>query len=264
MEKRQEEFRIVLPISLEQYRIGQLYTVAQFSKDVTGPGQGFTLCTNEPATSVETGEKFQYTMKEFDAFPWVPRQFQMLGVGGSHTFVEESQNNFPKCKSTIRNPNWLQENFYVKIFTDCRVDYGESENVFGLTEKERKNTPVINVDIAEPPRASTRFSKQDYDPTKFQSTKTDAGPLAGDWAEALKQNKNKPHMCVYKLINYEIQFWNIQAFLVRTMQDYAHRVISEFYRRLYCTIDEWNDLTMEDIRKIEEKTKQELLDLRSK
>ena len=36
------------------------------------------------------------------------------------------------------------------------------------------------------------------------------------------------------------------------------RLFTNFHRQLFCTIDKWIELTMEDIRKLEDKTQQEL------
>ena len=36
------------------------------------------------------------------------------------------------------------------------------------------------------------------------------------------------------------------------------RLFTNFHRQLFCTIDKWIDLTMEDIRRLEDKTQEEL------
>ena len=40
--------------------------------------------------------------------------------------------------------------------------------------------------------------------------------------------------------------------------DTERRLFNNFHRQLFCTIDEWIDLTMGDIRKLEDKTRAEL------
>ena len=36
------------------------------------------------------------------------------------------------------------------------------------------------------------------------------------------------------------------------------RLFTNFHRQLFCTIDKWIEMTMEDIRRLEDKTQQEL------
>lgn len=45
----------------EQYQVGQLYSVAEASKNETGGGEGIEVLTNEPYE--KEGEKGQYTHK---------------------------------------------------------------------------------------------------------------------------------------------------------------------------------------------------------
>ncbi|KAI4791148.1 hypothetical protein KUCAC02_034177, partial [Chaenocephalus aceratus] len=53
--------RIVLPVSVEEYQVGQLYAVAEASKNETGGGEGVEVIDNEPYE--KDGEKGQYTHK---------------------------------------------------------------------------------------------------------------------------------------------------------------------------------------------------------
>lgn len=42
------EFRIPLPVTVEEYKVAQLYMVAQASRDNTGGGEGVEVLKNEP------------------------------------------------------------------------------------------------------------------------------------------------------------------------------------------------------------------------
>ncbi|MEE6518418.1 hypothetical protein FKM82_029417, partial [Ascaphus truei] len=56
-----KEFRVVLPISVEEYQVGQLFSVAEASKNNTGGGEGIEVLKNEPYE--RDGERGQYTHK---------------------------------------------------------------------------------------------------------------------------------------------------------------------------------------------------------
>ena len=43
-----KEYRIPMPVSVDEYKIGQLYAVAEASKKETGGGEGVEVLVNEP------------------------------------------------------------------------------------------------------------------------------------------------------------------------------------------------------------------------
>ena len=52
-----KEYRVTLPMSTEEYRFGQLYSVAEASKRETGGDEGVEIVSNEPFESVIPGEQ---------------------------------------------------------------------------------------------------------------------------------------------------------------------------------------------------------------
>ena len=50
-------------MSVDEYQIGQLFSVAEASKLETGGGEGIEVLVNEPFEDPETGRKGQYTHK---------------------------------------------------------------------------------------------------------------------------------------------------------------------------------------------------------
>lgn len=112
---------------------------------------------------------------------------------------------------------------------------------------------MIHIDIANDPIASTDY-KEDEDPTKFKSVKTGRGPLIGkDW-----KNNVQPVMTCYKLVTCEFKWFGLQSRVENFIQKAERRLFTNFHRQVFCWIDRWYGLTMEDIRAIEESTKEEL------
>jgi len=58
-----KEFRIPLPMTPEEYQVGQLYMVAKLSASETKGGEGVEVLVNEPFENAELG-KGQYTEKD--------------------------------------------------------------------------------------------------------------------------------------------------------------------------------------------------------
>lgn len=105
----------------------------------------------------------------------------------------------------------------------------------------------------------------------------------------LHAKKDCPHMCAYKLVTVKFKWWGLQNkvenfiqkvsmllltqrfrcqpslpqklssvffFLPKLQQE--KRLFTNFHRQLFCWIDKWIDLNMEDIRRMEEETRREL------
>lgn len=112
---------------------------------------------------------------------------------------------------------------------------------------------VVHIDIANDPIASADY-KEDEDPTKFKSQKTGRGPLVGkDW-----KHNVQPVMTCYKLVTCEFKWFGLQTRVEGFIQKAERRLFTNFHRQVFCWMDRWHGLTMEDIRAIEDNTKEEL------
>lgn len=122
-----------------------------------------------------------------------------------------------------------------------------------LPPDKLKVRDVVNIDIANDSIASSDY-KEDEDPTKFKSLKTGRGPLnTKDW-----KNNVQPVMTCYKLVTCEFKWFGLQTRVENFIQKSERRLFTNFHRQVFCWIDRWYGLTMEDIRAIEENTKEEL------
>uniref|UniRef100_UPI00358F6E84 phosphatidylinositol transfer protein beta isoform-like isoform X2 n=1 Tax=Myxine glutinosa TaxID=7769 RepID=UPI00358F6E84 len=72
-----KEYRVVLPCSVEEYQVGQLYSVAEASKNETGGGEGIEVLCNEPYQNER--EAGQFTHKIYHLQSKVPGF-----IGSSH------------------------------------------------------------------------------------------------------------------------------------------------------------------------------------
>ncbi|XP_041456301.1 phosphatidylinositol transfer protein alpha isoform-like [Lytechinus variegatus] len=257
------EFRILLPMTVEEYQIGQLYSVAEASKEVTGGGDGVEVLKNEPyerdVTDVSgntTREKGQYTHKIYHLASKVPSFIRLLAPKGSLEVVEKAHNAYPYCCTIISNPGYMKDNFELSIKTWHKQDNGTQENVHNLSPEFLKHRKVVHIDIANDPINSGDY-KESEDPTKVHSVKTGRGPLKKDWNDLNKEQKT-PIMCCYKLVHIRFKWWGLQnrveSFVIRQ----EHRLFTLFHRQVFCWLDKYHGMTIDDIRALEDKTKQDL------
>ena len=105
MDYQIHEFRIPLPISVEEYHIGQLYAVAEASKNETGGGEGIEVIENAPCVHEKYG-KCQYTHKVFHLASKVPVFVRLLAPKGSLEIHEKAWNAYPYCRTEYTNPDY--------------------------------------------------------------------------------------------------------------------------------------------------------------
>uniref|UniRef100_A0A0K8TN39 Putative phosphatidylinositol transfer protein n=1 Tax=Tabanus bromius TaxID=304241 RepID=A0A0K8TN39_TABBR len=252
-----KEFRVTLPLTVEEYQVAQLYSVAEASKNETGGGEGIEVLKNEPFDNHPLlGGKYssgQYTYKIYHLASKVPSFIRLLAPKGSLEIHEEAWNAYPYCRTVITNPKFMKSGFEIKIESYHLPGLPNRENVHELPPEKLKQREVVNIDIANDPIAAADY-KPTEDPTKFKSEKTGRGPLVGpDW-----KNHVDPVMTCYKLVTCEFKWFGLQTRIENFIQKSERRLFTTFHRQVFCWMDRWHGLTMEDIRAIEDKTKEEL------
>ncbi|XP_046944015.1 phosphatidylinositol transfer protein beta isoform isoform X3 [Lynx rufus] len=173
-----KEFRVVLPCSVQEYQVGQLYSVAEASKNETGGGEGIEVLKNEPYE--KDGEKGQYTHKIYHLKSKVPAFVRMIAPEGSLVFHEKAWNAYPYCRTIVTN-EYMKDDFFIKIETWHKPDLGTLENVHGLDPNTWKTVEIVHIDIADRSQVEPADYKADEDPALFQSVKTKRGPLGPNW-----------------------------------------------------------------------------------
>ncbi|XP_068221534.1 phosphatidylinositol transfer protein alpha isoform-like [Palaemon carinicauda] len=251
-----KEYRISLPLTLEEYHLAQLYGVAEVSKHETGGGEGVEVLKNEPFTDESLlGGQFtsgQYTYKVYHLKKKVPTFVRLLAPEGALEFHEESWNAYPYSKTVYYNP-FMKESFTLAIESLHTTDRGTQENVHKLPLDKWKSVEVVPIDIVNDPLGPSDY-KEEEDPSKFKSTKTGRGPLKGPkwWEEC------QPVMTCYKLVTCEFKWFGVQAKVERSIQDFERRIFTIFHRQIFCWMDLWYGLSLDNIRQIEDDTKDEL------
>lgn len=256
-----KEFRITMPLTVDEYQVAQLYSVAEASKNETGGGEGIEVLKNEYFKDFPLlGGKYksgQYTYKIYHLQSKVPALIRLLAPKGSLEINEEAWNAYPYCKTVITNPKFMKDGFKILIDSIHLPGQGNQENVHDLPADTLKLREVIQIDIANDPILNSDY-KADEDPKKFKSKKTGRGPLeSSTW-----RNDANPVMTCYKLVICEFKWKGLQTKIENFIQTSERRLFTNFHRQVFCWMDRWYGLTMDDVRDIEEKTKLELEKIR--
>ncbi|KAJ8415563.1 hypothetical protein AAFF_G00425430 [Aldrovandia affinis] len=248
-----KEYRIPLPMSVEEYRIAQLYMIQKKSREETcGEGSGVEILENRPYTDGPGGSG-QYTHKVYHIGMHIPSWFRSILPKAALRVEEESWNAYPYTRTRYTCP--FVEKFSIDIETYYKPDTGNQVDVFNMSSAERRQRSLDPIDIVKDPIPPHEY-KVEEDPRLYKSAKTQRGPLTEDWIEEFDNNPgNMPIMCAYKLCKVEFRYWGMQSKIERFIHDVGLRkVMVRAHRQAWCWQDEWYGLTMEDIRQLELET----------
>lgn len=244
------EYRIVMPLTVEEYQIGQLYGVAEMSKNETHGGEGIEILVNEPySDSNSTG---QYTHKVYHLSSRVPSWIRLLSPASALKIDEKAWNAYPYCKTIMTN-QFMEDKFSLIVETRHAADRGTQENIHNLPPDLLAKRQVEFIDIVKDPIEPKDYSEK-TDPSKYKSTKTNRGMLPPDWRE----KPLEPVMCCYKLITVEFKVMGVQSRVEKFIHQASRYQMLKLHRQIFCWLDNYVDLTLEQIREIEEQTKREL------
>uniref|UniRef100_A0A671N1S4 Membrane-associated phosphatidylinositol transfer protein 2-like n=1 Tax=Sinocyclocheilus anshuiensis TaxID=1608454 RepID=A0A671N1S4_9TELE len=248
-----KEYRIPMPMSVEEYRIAQLYMIQKKSREESeGEGSGVEILENRPYRDGPGGSG-QYTHKVYHIGQHIPSWFRSILPKAALRVEEESWNAYPYTRTRYTCP--FVEKFSIDIETYYKPDTGCQNDVFNMSSAEKRQRDIDPIDIVNEFIAPHEYLAEE-DPKLYKSYKTQRGPLSDNWIVEINNNPGKmPVMCAYKLCKVEFRYWGMQSKIERFIHDVGLRkVMVRAHRQAWCWQDEWYGLTMEDIRQLELET----------
>ncbi|OQV25243.1 Membrane-associated phosphatidylinositol transfer protein 1 [Hypsibius exemplaris] len=245
-----KEYRIPLPMSVEEYRIAQLYMIQKKSRmESEGRDSGVEIIVNEPYSDGPGGSG-QLTKKVYHIGRHLPGWLHKLLGRHSPEAHEEAWNAYPYTKTRYSTP--LFSSFCIDIETVYHPDLGTQSNVFGLDDKEQKSREIVWIDIVKDTVSDYKASE---DPKLFVSQKTGRGPLTDSWREDYARNPKKgPVMCAYKLCRVKFAYWGAETKTEKFICTEMGKMMVSAHRQAWCWQDEFHGLNIDDIRKLERET----------
>ncbi|KAJ8922249.1 hypothetical protein NQ315_004186 [Exocentrus adspersus] len=221
-----KEYRIPLPLTVEEYRIAQLYMIALHNsylhykcgmsiitvtsgeycnnevvdrvvvtsrkksrEESSGAGSGVEILINEPYTDGPGGQG-QYTRKIYHVGSHLPGWIKGILPKTALMVEEEAWNAYPYTKTRYTCP--FVEKFSLEIETYYYSDNGHQENVFNLTGSDLRNRIVDVIDVVKDHLYGTDYVREE-DPLYYVSEKSGRGPLTVNWLEEYwEEVKGKP------------------------------------------------------------------------
>ncbi|KAF7684604.1 Phosphatidylinositol transfer protein alpha isoform [Astathelohania contejeani] len=236
-----KEYRIVLPLTISEYNIGQLYTVAQMSKSESTGDTSIIILENKDDVHPVLG-KCRKTVKIMNLGSKVPAIIRKCVSDKALSLTEEAYNAFPRCNTHYVNNYFSSEKFSVSVESVHEEGAALRNDVFGDAE-----AIVDFIDIGGP-----AVDKR-YDPSKHQNSR---GPLGPEWIRRC-QEKGIPLMTCYKKVTIQVNCFGL-GWVTKEVDKQMRNIFLISHQQLFCSMDDWINLSLQDIRDIEEQTKKEL------
>ncbi|XP_023282207.1 cytoplasmic phosphatidylinositol transfer protein 1-like [Seriola lalandi dorsalis] len=136
-----KEYRICMPLTVDEYRIGQLYMISKHSCEQSGGGEGVEVVRNELDVHPQHGpgqltEKRIYLSSKLPSWAkaFVPRIF----------YVTEKAWNLYPFTITEYSVSFLPK-FSIRIETRFENNNGDNDNVFGDTPTPAKSVSFLDI-----------------------------------------------------------------------------------------------------------------------
>ncbi|KAA8543999.1 hypothetical protein F0562_021824 [Nyssa sinensis] len=243
-----KEFRIVMPLSLDEYQIAQMYMVTKMQKQSTTNTEGVEILENRPFQDDVFG-KGQYTSKVYRLQSKAPGWITTLAPADALIMQEDAWNAYPRCKTVIKCPYFSK--FVLTIETIHQADNGELENVHGLSEEQLATRQVEIIDIASTAKDYWSYivGSSSIDLSKFESARTGRGPLLVGW-----QDRCNPVMTAYKLVTIDAPYWGFGSRLEQAFLMGERALFLESHKNCFAWIDEWFGMTAEALCELEKQS----------
>jgi len=261
--------KIVMPFSMRDYERGFLYTLAYVAKQETGRGSGVELkdAKEDKEFKLPDGtspDKCTYTHKIYHCDRFVSNFVRKLAYKwfgkNSLKFIEHAWNAYPYMETKSHNMEKPDKVEFVFQSMHFNEDKGRLEKPTYIWDSEHlknknsfKGVNQIEIDITEKMKKLKKF-----DPTQVKSQKAGIGPLP-------QSQKKKPWyeqfegttMCCYKFskTRFDIMFGGTMEKKFAKQQDFTFK---KFHKMIYCLMDEWWDMTLEEILQYEADVNKEL------
>jgi Phosphatidylinositol transfer protein len=171
----------------------------------------------------------------------LPKFIAMLVPDSMTDIVEYSWNAFPHCRTEYYNA-YYGDKFMLSVESIHAADRGTQANAVNLSPEDLDKRKVDYINIA---CADSHVKMIDgEDPTTFMSRKTGRGYLKPSFIE-----DHDPVMCCYKVVKLRFKVFALQSKVESWGQQYGIR--NPFllaHRKVFCWMDEWFGLTIDDVK----------------
>uniref|UniRef100_A0A914I6C8 Phosphatidylinositol transfer protein n=1 Tax=Globodera rostochiensis TaxID=31243 RepID=A0A914I6C8_GLORO len=248
-----KEYRLVLPMTVEEYQIAHLFCAVEEAR--RSPAV-FKVLQNEPTDGRALHGVVAGAGRHIHTVTQPPPNLASFFPTGALTLHLHSWEAFPYAKTEQRNEHTDGSGRYNHHVEYIRLnDRGTTENAFPFKDLlEAQDIETVHIDIADD---NAYAHEQDNNqaamsPSTFHSERTGRGPLLEGWRDSCE-----PVMCVYMLVMVDFKLFGLRQTIEQAIHQEFARACYNFHRSLFCSMDRWHGLTLDQARTMEAEMLQE-------
>lgn len=252
------EYRVIVPVNIEKYQIGNRYMNLQYVKDDSVSGEGIELVKNEKYT--KGNESGQYTYKIFHVSSKIPSFIRWALPEKYLHFHEESWNSFPHYYTVDFIPA-LGENFVLNVESQ-HIPYKNGmefpENALNLSKDELDKRKIFYCDIVNGDVSDDKIDLNGFEckEANIQKLNGKKGSWKADEVPEWTKNYDGEMICCIKVVKFHFKYYGLQGTVenMLTNKNYP-KIFTESHRKLISSAKEWYHLTEENILALENEAK---------
>jgi hypothetical protein len=230
----------VLPMTPDEYAVGQLYTVD--SMTAADPNERFRVEVVESMNVVdETLGKAHKTKKVMHLGDKIPGFLRKLIPPDACIMEEASLNTFRRCRTRYRNRYFNHETFNMEFHTVVSKFEAMDQDSFEYdTAGIERSVQHLHEEVVD----------SMYDPTVFYHEETQRGRLGKNWIDEYR-DRNRPMVMVQRHITVDVNSV-VMGWVAGEVEKAMRNIIRSAQQRIFCTMDKWYGKSIEDVQKIVE------------
>ena len=258
------EFRIFMPLKIEWCRAAAKYSVNRRTREETKGGDGFEIV--EAGNFEEDGVTGRYVHRIFHFKNQVPKEVRWTIPDTFAHIHEHNRNAFPHYVAKFEIPGMEgklildTETKHVNFTTEEEIP----QNIMGFNEQELQKREVVYPDILN----GKTSKSSEFDLFGWSYPKAGIPPLkcnkrkqfyhhVPEWVKMY--DKNAPLCLIIKTVKFRFKWPGVQNIVERIVTNNVFPdVYLDTHRAMLKWIDEWFDMTDDDLLEMEMETKEKL------
>lgn len=236
------EFRVPMPITMKEYEIGYRYTDAKMKLEQTGDNKGcLNIMYNEGIHCEQLGGDSDAITNVLNLSSQIPYYLNNSRYGNTEVFIH-SYRIFPKNYAEYSEPEFMKQHFYIINNGIVLDDNGNSDNALNLTGEKLTNRVIEIIDIR-----NTALNYYDKDMSEDPATCA----LASRNSELLPENWMETETNIvtsYQFNDILYLHFSLQGMGEKNIQTALRRILQVFHRKMYCWMDEWKNMTLNEVK----------------
>ena len=254
------EYRIIMPLTVDQYYIGKGYMVNKVTREEKGEaGEGVEIISTERYTN-EAGALFQKSYKIYHFKSRLPSAVRWAIPDSYLHFHEKSINEWPHSVTANMIPG-LADDFRL-ICESVHIPYVHGqpipENPVDLPPEQLKNREVVYLDIVG---SEVKPKPKEVDMNGFTAPELGitkpliAGPPNSKAPPKWTETFEGPMMCVVKVVKFHLKWFGLQGLANKIVFSTLYPdLFANTHRKLMHWHKEWSGWTLEQIIEYEKET----------